>query len=236
MVSLARPAYLRGVEPCQRENDITFKTSNCYLLNILQRDGAVFAPKRRDGARGFHYSRQMLHDVIHVFHRVAPEQKVFFIDTGYHFPETLAYKQLLTTLFELDVVEIRAESWKHEFTRKDQTWKTDPNFCCSINKVEPLDAMQSNFQVWISGLMSWQTEHRESLDVFEERNGILKFYPLIDVTKEQREEYIRTHKLPFHPLVANGYNSIGCAQCTKPGEDRSGRWNNCPKTECGLHL
>jgi len=84
--------------------------------------------------------------------------------------------------------------------------------------------------------MRWQTEHRSTLDVFEERNGIIKFYPLVDVSKEERDNYIREHKLPFHPLVAKGYSSIGCAHCTAPGDDRCGRWNNSPKTECGLHL
>ena len=174
--------------------------------------------------------------LLHIFSRVAPHQKVFFIDTGYHFPQTLEYKEKLTKLYNLKVEDVRAEAWKHEFTLKDQTWKNDPDFCCSINKVEPLYEAKKGYDVWISGLMKWQTEHRSSLSIFEERNGILKFYPLIDVTKEERDQYIKEHDLPFHPLVAQGYSSIGCAQCTSPGQDRSGRWNNSPKTECGLHL
>ena len=173
---------------------------------------------------------------LHLFSRLAPQQTVFFIDTGYHFQETLDYKDYLTELYQLNVTDIRAEDWKHEFTTREQTWKNDPNFCCSINKVEPLEEIKQDYDIWASGLMSWQTEHRSTLDVFEERNGIIKFYPLIDVSKEQRDNYIREHKLPFHPLVAKGYASIGCAHCTVPGDDRSGRWNNSPKTECGLHL
>lgn len=173
---------------------------------------------------------------LHVFSRVAPKQKVYFIDTGFHFPQTLEYKKKLTELYHLDVVDVRAEEWKHEFTVKDQTWKKDPDFCCSINKVEPLYALKNQFEVWASGLMRWQTDHRATLDIFEVRGGIIKFYPLIDVTKEQRDAYIREHRLPFHPLVAVGYSSIGCQQCTVPGRDRDGRWNNSPKTECGLHL
>lgn len=173
---------------------------------------------------------------LHIFSQLAPQQPVSFIDTGYHFPETLEYKDYLTRLFNLKVVDIRAEEWKHAFTTKEQTWKTDPDFCCSINKVEPLDEVKGNYDIWASGLMRWQTEHRATLDIFEARNGIIKFYPLIDVTKEERDQYIREHNLPFHPLVAKGYSSIGCSHCTVPGEDRGGRWNNCPKTECGLHL
>lgn len=173
---------------------------------------------------------------LHLFSRLAPQQTVFFIDTGYHFQETLDYKDYLTELYQLKVTDIRAEDWKHDFTTREQTWKNDPNFCCSINKVEPLEEIKQDYDIWASGLMSWQTEHRSTLDIFEERNGIVKFYPLIDVSKEQRDNYIREHKLPFHPLVAKGYASIGCAHCTVPGDDRSGRWNNSPKTECGLHL
>jgi len=173
---------------------------------------------------------------LHLFSRVRPMQKVFFIDTGFHFPETLEYKQKLTRLYQLNVVDVKAEDWKHEFTVKDQTWKTDPDFCCSINKVEPLEALKKHYEVWASGLMRWQTDHRAKLDIFEERSGIIKFYPLIDISKEERDQYIREHELPFHPLVFKGYSSIGCHHCTVPGDDRSGRWNNCPKTECGLHL
>ena len=174
--------------------------------------------------------------LLHVFSRVAPQQKIFFIDTGYHFPETLEYKEKLTKLFNLDVIDIKAEEWKHEFTRKNQIYKTDPDLCCSINKVEPLEAIKKDYDIWVSGLMRWQSDHRASLNLFEQRNGILKFYPLIDVTKNQRDTYIMDHNLPFHPLVAKGYSSIGCIHCTVPGDDRSGRWNNSLKTECGIHL
>lgn len=174
--------------------------------------------------------------LLYLFSKYAPSQKVLFIDTGYHFPETLAYKKKLTELFNLNVEDIKAESWKHEFTQKDQTYKTDPDFCCSINKVEPLYEVKKGYDVWASGLMSWQSDHRSTLDIFEERNGIIKFYPLLDFSKENRDAFIKEHDLPFHPLVAQGYSSIGCKHCTVPGNDRTGRWNNSPKTECGLHL
>jgi phosphoadenosine phosphosulfate reductase len=174
--------------------------------------------------------------LLHVFSRIVPDQKIYFIDTGYHFPETLDYKRRLTELFNLDVVDVRAEDWKHEFTQKDQTYKSDPDLCCSINKVEPLDALKKDYDVWVSGLMRWQSDYRSTLDIFEDRNGMIKFYPLIDVSRNERDAYIKDHDLPFHPLVAKGYSSIGCVHCTVPGDDRSGRWNNSPKTECGIHL
>lgn len=174
--------------------------------------------------------------LLKLFSEVNTNQKVFFIDTGYHFEETLKYKEKLEQLYNLNVTSITAIKEEHEFTTKDETWKKNPDFCCSINKVRPLETIKKQYKVWVSGLMEWQSDHRASLDIFEMRGEILKFYPLLDITKEQRDAYIKKHQLPFHPLVAKGYHSIGCSHCTVPGEDRSGRWNNNPKTECGLHL
>ncbi len=174
--------------------------------------------------------------LLKLFSDVNPDQEVFFIDTGYHFKETLIYKEYLSQLYDLKVVDVRADADKHAFTTMDETWRKNPDFCCSINKVEPLESMKEYFTVWVSGLMAWQSDHRSSLDVFEERKGILKFYPLLHVTREEREAFVHDHHLPFHPLVSKGYFSIGCKHCTVPGDDREGRWNNSPKTECGLHL
>lgn len=174
--------------------------------------------------------------LLKLFSDINKSQTIYFIDTGFHFKETLIYKEYLTLLYELEVVSVNAEKWKHDFTIEDKTWQSDPNLCCSVNKVEPLDDLKKNHKVWVSGLMAWQSDHRSSLDIFEERNGILKFYPLLDVTRDERESYIKDHHLPFHPLISKGYLSIGCEHCTLPGRGREGRWNNSPKTECGLHL
>lgn len=164
------------------------------------------------------------------------QQEVFFIDTGYHFEDTLKYKAMLEEKYNLNVKSISAIKEEHEFTTKDETWLKNPDFCCSINKVKPLDLIKQSYKIWMSGLMEWQSDHRATLDIFERRGDIIKFYPLLDITKAQRDAYIEEHSLPFHPLVTKGYHSIGCEHCTVPGEDRGGRWNNNPKTECGLHL
>ncbi len=174
--------------------------------------------------------------LLRVFSKVNPTQIIYFINTGYHFPETIAYKEKLTELYGLNVEDIGANEEDHEFTTTDETWIKDPNLCCSINKVIPLNKIKENYTVWVSGLMEWQSDHRATLDIFEERKGVLKFYPLLDVTIEEREKFIEENKLPFHPLVKKGYFSIGCKYCTIPGKGREGRWNNNPKTECGLHL
>jgi len=170
------------------------------------------------------------------FSDINPDQKIYFIDTGFHFPETLNYKKELTRLYNLNVHSLRALTEEHEFTINDKSWQKNPDFCCHVNKVKPLEVIKNNYTVWVSGLMEWQSDHRASLDIFEMRNAILKFYPLLDITKEERKSIIASEKLPFHPLVFKGYNSIGCSHCTIPGDDRNGRWNNNPKTEFGLHL
>ena len=173
---------------------------------------------------------------LHIISRIRPQQKIAFIDTGYHFPETLEYRRYLTELYGLEVFDVKAEDGKHQFTVNDKTYQSDPDFCCTINKIEPLDAIKPRYQVWVSSLMAWQSDHRSGLPVFEERRGIIKVNPMIDVSRAERDAYIREHQLPFHPLVAKGYSSIGCTHCTVAGEGRSGRWMGKPKTECGLHL
>ena len=174
--------------------------------------------------------------LLHLFHSVNPEQEVYFLDTTYHFAETLEYKSLLAKRFGLKVKEVAAEEWKNKFTREDQTWSKDPDLCCSINKVEPLDKIRPGFEIWVSGLMQSQNSYRRQLNIFEQKEGILKFYPIIDFSDADAKAYIAKHDLPPHPLVAHGFNSVGCIHCTVKGRGREGRWVNRSKTECGLHI
>ncbi len=172
--------------------------------------------------------------LLHLFSIYQPEQEVLFINTGYHFDETLLYKDF-TKVYGLRTREVRAEDWKHEFTTSDETWTKDPDYCCTINKVEPLEKLKEDTRCGSADSCIGRVTE-EKLDIFEDRGGVIKFYPLLDVTIEQREAYIKDHLLPFHPLQSKGYFSIGCKHCTQPGGGREGRWNNSPKTECGLHL
>lgn len=173
---------------------------------------------------------------LHIISRIRPTQTIHFINTGFHFQETLDYRDYLAKLYDLTVVDVKPDSHHYQYALTETLWETDPDLCCSVNKVEPLEEVKQDFQVWVSSLMGWQTDHRAGLDIFEERRGVIKFNPMIDVTREQRDAYIAEHDLPFHPLVAQGYSSIGCSHCTVKGEGRSGRWQGKPKTECGLHL
>ncbi len=174
--------------------------------------------------------------LLKVFSDINKVQPIYFIDTGYHFEETMIYKDYLTKLYNLNVVSIKAEEANHQLTLEKEMWNSQPNRCCHLNKVEPIEKIKTKFKVWVSGLMRWQSDFRSSLNYFESRNEILKFYPLLDIDYEGRDQFIIDHHLPFHPLKSKGYTSIGCTHCTVPDEDRRGRWNNSPKTECGLHL
>ena len=174
--------------------------------------------------------------LLKVFSDINKDQVIYFIDTGYHFKETLIYKEYLSRLYDLNVVSIKADPKEYNFSKENQLWEKNPNRCCHINKVKPLDHIKKDYKIWVSGLMKWQSDHRKSLEIFEQKETLLKFYPLLDIDYTERDQFIKEHHLPFHPLKSKGYSSIGCFHCTVPGEDRNGRWNNSPKTECGLHL
>tara|TARA_R110002110_G_scaffold58543_7_gene166309 strand:- start:2817 stop:3476 length:660 start_codon:yes stop_codon:yes gene_type:complete len=174
--------------------------------------------------------------LLKVFSDINKDQLIYFIDTGYHFKETIIYKEYLTQLYDLNVVNIVAKEEDHQLTLENEMWEKSPNKCCQINKVDPLSLIKKDYKIWVSGLMKWQSDFRDSLNIFEQRENIIKFYPLLDIDFIGRDEFISKHHLPFHPLKSKGYSSIGCKHCTTPGDDRSGRWNNAPKTECGLHL
>jgi phosphoadenosine phosphosulfate reductase len=175
--------------------------------------------------------------LLHLFATLTESrQPVHFIDTTYHFKETLAYKRRLTQLYNLKVVDVKPDLWKNKFTREYELWRRDADLCCKVNKTEPMDAVSQEYEVWVSGLMRSQNDHRKALKVFEEKNGMIRFYPILDVTDEQRDNYIEQNHLPLHPLLYDGYGSIGCTHCTVRGQGREGRWAGLDKTECGLHI
>ncbi|MEM8893078.1 MAG: phosphoadenylyl-sulfate reductase [Bacteroidota bacterium] len=167
---------------------------------------------------------------------VAPGHPIHFLDTGYHFKETLSYKELLTSHLGLNVIDVIPEKEEHAITSQFQIWRHNTEYCCFVNKVKPLNPLKEQHQVWISGIMSHQNANRANKQIFEKSRSILKFYPLLDLSKEEAALFNEIYEIPSHPLVAEGYQSIGCAQCTKKGEKREGRWAGETKTECGLHI
>jgi phosphoadenosine phosphosulfate reductase len=172
---------------------------------------------------------------------VDPAIPVVFLDTGWLFEETLAYRDtLIATLGLRDVRSIKP--LEETLTREDpdrELWFSDSDACCRIRKVEPLARALKPFTGWINGRKRFQGGARAEIPVVEEDGARLKFNPFANVSREEIEAIYRLAKLPPHPLVASGYLSVGCMPCssrTALGEDeRAGRWRGRAKTECGIH-
>jgi phosphoadenosine phosphosulfate reductase len=172
---------------------------------------------------------------------VDPAIPVIFLDTGWLFEETLAYRDTLIAALGLrDVRSIKP--LEERLSREDpdrELWFSDPDACCRIRKVEPLARALAPFSAWINGRKRFQGGLRAAIPVVEQDGIRLKFNPFANVTREEIEAIYAAAKLPPHPLVASGFLSVGCMPCTSrtsPDEDaRAGRWRGRPKTECGIH-
>jgi phosphoadenosine phosphosulfate reductase len=181
--------------------------------------------------------------LLHLISVIAPETPVLFVDTRMLFQETLDYQRKLAEELHLcDVRTIRAAQPRVAFEDPDNTlhqFNTDA--CCAIRKVEPLERALAPFDGWITGRKRFQNAERGTIDFFEAEGDLrIKVNPLAHWGREDLEDYMVNNRLPRHPLVAQGYPSIGCWPCTSkvvPGEDpRAGRWRNSDKTECGIHF
>ncbi|MVT67647.1 phosphoadenylyl-sulfate reductase [Bradyrhizobium pachyrhizi] len=172
---------------------------------------------------------------------VDPAIPVVFLDTGWLFEETLAYRDtLIATLGLTDVRSIKPDD--AALSRQDpdrELWFSDPDACCRIRKVEPLARALKPFAGWINGRKRFQGGARADIPVVEDDGVRLKFNPFANVSREEIEAIYTLGKLPPHPLVASGYQSVGCMPCSSrsaAGEDaRDGRWRGRAKTECGIH-
>jgi phosphoadenosine phosphosulfate reductase len=172
---------------------------------------------------------------------VDPAIPVIFLDTGWLFEETLAYRDTLIERLGLrDVRSIKPlqETLSREDPEND-LWFSDPDACCRIRKVEPLARALQPFDAWINGRKRFQGGVRGAIAVVENDGARLKFNPFANVSREEIEAIYRDANLPPHPLVGSGFLSVGCMPCTSrsnAGEDaRAGRWRGRSKTECGIH-
>jgi phosphoadenosine phosphosulfate reductase len=172
---------------------------------------------------------------------VDPAIPVVFLDTGWLFEETLAYRDtLIETLGLADVRSVKP--LEETLLREDgerELWFSDPDACCRIRKVEPLARALKPFAAWINGRKRFQGGARAEIPVVEHDGAKLKFNPFANVSREEIEAIYKMAKLPKHPLLASGFLSVGCMPCssrTAPGEDaRAGRWRGQAKRECGIH-
>lgn len=182
--------------------------------------------------------------LLHLIAQIDPAVPVLFLETGKHFPETLAYRDELAGRLGLNLVNLYPEI--ADLQTRDESglrWSYDPDGCCDLRKVRPLAGALARFDASFTGRKAFQSSTRANLPRFEldtsDAQGRLKINPLIDWSADDIAAYFERHELPRHPLVAQGFPSIGCSPCTRPvaqGEDaRSGRWAGWDKVECGIH-
>lgn len=168
--------------------------------------------------------------------KAAPGHPIHFIDTTFCFKKTIAYKNTLTEILDLNIIHILPNIEDNTYARETSLWENDPNECCNLNKIKPFEPYTLNKKIWVSGLLMNQSPFRANLEIFEKRNDIIKMHPNIDTSAMQFDMYLADNGIPPHPLMLQGYDSVGCTHCTKKGEGRAGRWAGTAKTECGLHL
>ena len=175
--------------------------------------------------------------------RAQPGVDVLFLQTGYHFPETIGTRDAVAALYDVTIVNAEAE---HTVAEQDSLlgkdlFARDPDRCCHLRKVVPLQATLARYDAWVTGVRRVEAPTRANtpLVTYDDKNGLVKLNPIAAWTDEQTQAYIDEHHVLVNPLVAEGYPSIGCRTCTAkplPGADpRSGRWAGRAKTECGLH-
>jgi phosphoadenosine phosphosulfate reductase len=199
---------------------------------------AEFAP---DIALSSSFQTQSL-PLLHMAMQAMSDIRVFFLNTGYHFWDSLIFREQLAREMDMNVIDLyrdpRWDVFRRRFGRELPV--VDPNLCCYIHKVQPMQVALAGLKAWITGIRRDQTKVRAHASILElQEDGLLKVNPLLNWKKADVEAYRAAHNLPEHPLLKKGYRSIGCAPCTRPvqpGEDeRAGRWAGLGKTECGLH-
>lgn len=176
--------------------------------------------------------------------KVKSDVDVLFLETGYHFPETIGTRDAVQTVYpEVRIVNAQAEQSVAEQDAEygEKLHDRDPTLCCNLRKVVPLKKTLSNYSAWVTGVRRVDAPTRANTPIvtWDERNGLVKINPIAAWTDDEFNGYIREHSILENPLVSIGFLSIGCAPCTakvEAGQDaRSGRWAGQSKTECGLH-
>jgi len=180
--------------------------------------------------------------LLHMVTQISPDMPIFFIDTGYHFWETLMFREKIAEDWKLNIVDLYRDSrWDVFVHQQMRTLPVeDPNLCCFLHKVQPMQKALKEYKVWISGIRRDQTSVRAQAKILElQEDGLLKINPLLNWTEKEVQRYVEEHNLPKHPLFEKGYRSVGCAPCTiaigMNDDERAGRWAGKGKVECGLH-
>ena len=183
--------------------------------------------------------------LMHLASQIRPGVKVFFIDTGFHFAETLSMVERVSARLnvQIEIIKPNLTTAEQSDLHGDELYVINPDKCCSLRKVEPNLRMLSKLDGWVTALRRDQGPSRAHLDAIEPKvvgdRSLTKLNPLIRWTRAEVWRHIFEHDLPYNPLHDRGFPSVGCAPCTAvatdPTDERSGRWSGSKKTECGLH-
>ncbi len=179
--------------------------------------------------------------LLHIISKSEVNVDVLFINTGFHFPETVVFKDEISNLLKINIIDVRPQVSKNQQLNEDGHfyYASDSDFCCLLNKTQPLEPFLMQYDVWISGVRASQSAIRSKMKTEQEAPFYtMRFHPMLDWNEKQVYEYRMKHNLPEHPLDKKGYQSIGCAPCTRKfdiNDERNARWFGQNKTECGLH-
>jgi len=181
--------------------------------------------------------------IIDIASRHAPGIDVIFLDTGYHFAETIGTRDAVSVVYPVNVINVTPPTTVEEQDAElgPKLYARNPDLCCYLRKVVPLEQSLEPYDAWITGVRREETDARSDTKVvqWDPRRQMVKVNPIVEWTQQDVDDYIREHGVLVNPLVYDGYPSIGCQTCTArvtPGADpRSGRWAGTAKTECGIH-
>jgi len=215
--------------------DYESKTPEAVLSWALEEFGDEVALATGFGAEGC--------VLVHMLAQIRQDVRIFFLDTDLLFPETYSLRDQLETRYG---IHFERRSSKHSLMAQarefgERLWERQPDLCCKLRKVEPLEEMLVDLRAWITAIRRDQTRSRARAAIIERdrKFGLIKINPLAAWSAVRVWDYIVKHDVPYNPLHSTGYSSIGCMPCTTPvqiGEDsRAGRWRGSSKTECGLH-
>src|SRR5687767_3641836 len=211
--------------------------------SLVDQIASKLAEYKSSGKRAFVSSSFQTHSLplLHILSRFDKEIPVYFLNTGFHFPETIAFRYEIEKLFGLNIID--AISPVSKTSQRDEQRKfffvNNPDHCCYLNKVLPMEPIVEKYDIWINGVRRDQTKFRSQLQEEEIMgDGKLRYHPMLDWTSKMIWEYRKDYQLPEHPLEAQGYLSIGCMPCTRSiqetAEQRGGRWAGMSKEECGI--
>lgn len=178
--------------------------------------------------------------LLHIIATIDNTIPIYFLNTGFHFPETLIYKNQIQQEFHLNVIDLFSQIPKSQQLNSSGNFFfcSNTDFCCEMNKTAPLEPILAEMDIWITGVRREQNMNRQNMQIEQKSKfNTLRFHPMLEWTTRMIGEYRKVFNLPAHPLEKQGYLSIGCEPCTSKyiEDERQGRWAGSKKTECGLH-